>query len=298
MNIIKSDFICNDVRCDGDLLLPERIENPPVIIMAHGLAAQKNFGLMAYAKRFVEANIAVFLFDYRTFGKSGGRHRQIVDPFHHLEDWKKAVSHVRTLKEIDSGKIALWGSSFSGGHVLVIASEDDNISAVVSQVPYISAVASIKTKKFSDAFLSTLYGGYDLIRSAIGMSPHYSPVIARPGSFAAMNSEESFDGYMAIVGEDTTWENKMSSRGFIKMAFYNPIRKAKKVKAPVLMIAGSDDSLIPLSATKKCAQKLPDGELFVLQCNHFAPYTGDIFLKHIDRQVAFFEKHLIQDEAF
>jgi cephalosporin-C deacetylase-like acetyl esterase len=293
MKTIKSDFISKGIRCDGDLLLPDGVTRPPIVIMGHGVAAQKNFGLMPYAERFVKKNMAVFLFDYRTFGKSDGTPRQVVDPFRHLEDWKAAIAHVRNIQEVDNNRIALWGSSFGGGHVIATAADEEGISAVVSQVPHVSTLALLTTRNLPDIFRSAVYGIYDLIRTALGMSPHYSPVIARPGSFAIMNTEESYDGYMSIMGKDRKWENKLTSRIFIKILFYNPTNKAKRVKAPVLIMAAAHDSLVPLAAIKKCAAKLPKGELVVMDCNHFAPYTGDTFLKYIDHQVAFLEKHLL-----
>ncbi len=293
MKTLKSDFMSHGIRCDGDLLLPEGNKRPPVIIMAHGLAAQKNFGLGPYAEQFVKKGMAVFLFDYRTFGKSDGEPRQIVDPFRHLEDWRAAISHVRSLPDVDGGRIALWGSSFSGGHVLALASSEKNITAVISQIPFISGSSSIRMKRIPDILKSTAYGTYDLLRGFLRLSPHYSPVIARPGQFAAMNSEESYDGFMSIVGDDHIWENKMASRGFIKMAFYNPVAGAKKIKAPIMIIAGKDDSLIPWTAVKKISERISNCELVVLDCNHFAPYTGEFFKKYIGRHVEFMAGHLL-----
>jgi len=107
-----------------------------------------------------------------------------------------------------------------------------------------------------------------------------------------MNTEESYDGYMSIVGDDARWENRLTSRVFIKLMFYNPILKAKKVKAPVLVMAGSQDSLVPLAAVQQCAARLRKGELIVMDCNHFAPYTGETFLTFIDKQEEFLVKHL------
>jgi pimeloyl-ACP methyl ester carboxylesterase len=67
----------------------------------------------------------------------------------------------------------------------------------------------------------------------------------------------------------------------------------KATRPPVLIMAGAHDSLVPLNDTKKYADKLPHGELVVMDCNHFAPYTGEAFLKHIDKQVEFLERHLM-----
>lgn len=292
MIIRKSNFISQRVRCDGDLYLPENVNTPPVVIMAHGMAGQKNFGLPAYARRFVEKNMGVFMFDYRTFGESDGMPRQIVDPFHHLEDWRGAIAHVRTLTDVDGSRIALWGSSLSGGHVIVCASEDNDISAVVSQVPYVSSFSSLGMKSVKEIALASVYGVYDLMRAGLSLSPHYSPAVGRPGSFAAMNTEESYPGYMSIAGNDPAWENKIASRAFLKMALYNPIRRAGKVKAPALVMAGRYDSLIPLDAVVALSENLPKGKLIIVDCNHFEAYSGSFFEQFSEAQASFLAKQL------
>ena len=153
MRTEKSDFISRGVRCDGDLYLPQGAVNPPVVIMAHGMAAQKSFRLPAYAERFVEKNMAAFLFDYRTFGKSNGEPRHLVDPARHVQDWQAAIAHVRKLTNVDGTRIALWGSSFAGGHVITCAAADHDIRAVVSQVPFVSGWSSTRLKTIPDILL-------------------------------------------------------------------------------------------------------------------------------------------------
>jgi dienelactone hydrolase len=170
MEIKTSNFISQRVRCGADLYPPENDNTPPVVIMAHGMAGQKNFRLPAYARRFAERNMGGFIFDYRTFGESDGMPRQIVDPRHHLENWKAAIAHVRTLPDVDGSRIALWGSSLSGGHVIVCTSENDDISAVVTQVPYVSSFSSMRMKSVKDIVLSSVYGVYDLMRAVLFLS--------------------------------------------------------------------------------------------------------------------------------
>lgn len=68
---------------------------PPVVIMAHGMGAQKDIGLWMYAERFCEAGMAVVAFDYRCFGGSEGLPRQWVSPRRHLEDFEAVVQHVQ-----------------------------------------------------------------------------------------------------------------------------------------------------------------------------------------------------------
>lgn len=46
---------------------------------------------------------------------------------------------------VDSTRVALWGTSFGGGHVLVAGSKlNDSIAAIVSLVSSYSAIAKLK----------------------------------------------------------------------------------------------------------------------------------------------------------
>ncbi|MFA5321362.1 MAG: alpha/beta hydrolase [Smithella sp.] len=294
MKKIKSDFLSKGIRCDGDLYLPEGVNNPPVVIMAHGLSAVKAFRIPAFAERFVGKGMAAFLFDYRTFGQSDGEPRHLLNPFHHVQDWLAAIDHVRNLPQVDTTRIALWGTSFSGGHVIIAAAGDGGITAVVSQVPFVSGFSSIRLKSVPDIILATCYGIVDYIRTVFSLSPHYSPAIAHPGSFAAMNTEESYPGFRSIIPDSSNWENKMTSRAFILLAFYNPMSYAKKVKAPVLLIGGKNDSLVPFAAVNKTAKILPNCEFVALESNHFEPYTGARFEQSIKIQIDFLERKLLR----
>lgn len=293
MKKIKSDFFSKGIRCDGDLYLPENVKNPPVVIMAHGLAAIKTFRLPAFAERFVEKGMATFLFDYRTFSQSDGEPRHVVNPFYHVRDWLAAIAHVRNLSEVDPTRLALWGTSFSGGHVIIAAAKAIGIKAVVSQVPFVSGFSSIRLKNIPDIILATCYGMTDYVKTVFALPPHYSPAIARPGTFAAMNTKECYPGFQSIIPDGSDWENKMTSRAFILLAFYYPIFYAGNVKSPVLLIGGREDSLVPFSAVQKTAKRLPHCEFVVLECNHFEPYTGTRFEQSIKIQINFLERKLL-----
>jgi fermentation-respiration switch protein FrsA (DUF1100 family) len=93
----------------------------PCVVMAHGFGATKEGRLDAYAERFVERGMAALVFDYRHFGDSSGDPRQLIDIGRQHEDWQAAVEKARSLDGIDADRIALWGSSNSGGHVVWVA---------------------------------------------------------------------------------------------------------------------------------------------------------------------------------
>ncbi len=114
----------------------------------HGARARSGAGdaLDAYAERFAAAGWSVLVFDYRHLGASGGEPRQILDIGRQRADWHAALAFARTLPEVDVNRIALWGSSFGGGHVLRVASEDTRIAAIVAQCPFTDGPASLRAR--------------------------------------------------------------------------------------------------------------------------------------------------------
>jgi alpha/beta superfamily hydrolase len=103
--------------------------------MAHGFSATREQRLDAYADRFRTAGMGVLLFDYRHFGASAGEPRQLLDIGRQQADFRAAVTHARATDWIDPARVALVGSSFSGGHVLIVAARDAQIASVVAQWP-------------------------------------------------------------------------------------------------------------------------------------------------------------------
>src|SRR5712691_6651005 len=106
----------------------------PAVAMAHGLGAVKEMYLEPFARRFAEAGVAALVFDYRGFGASGGEPRQRISPHDQMEDYRNALTWLSLQPEIDADRLGVWGSSFSGGHVIQVAAHDPRVKAVVSQV--------------------------------------------------------------------------------------------------------------------------------------------------------------------
>jgi dienelactone hydrolase len=145
ISLLRKDvsFKVKGTSISARLFLPENLSAPvPRIIMGHGFGGTKNMGLELYAVRYQEAGFAVLVFDYRYFGKSDGEPRQLLWIPHQLEDWSAAIKYARGLKEIGPEKIALWGTSMSGGHVVVTAAKDNRIACVVAQCPGLDGHAS------------------------------------------------------------------------------------------------------------------------------------------------------------
>lgn len=280
------------------LYLPENLSVPvPCIVMGHGLGGTKVMGLESYAIRFQEAGFAVLAFDYRHLGESEGEPRQLIWIPHQLEDYKAAIRYARSLNEVDPLRIALWGTSFSGGHVIVTAAKDESIACVSAQVPLLdgreSTMMAYKHKNVNliHSFRMIMHGQRDFVRSWFGLSPHKVPIVGKPGSIAIMAFTEAYETFVKLAPDD--FINEACARIFIRFDKYRPVKYAQKVRCPVLLQICDKDIGTPMSLvdkTKKRIGKLAESVHYPI--DHFDIYTGDNFEKAVSDQIEFFKKHL------
>ena len=292
MKRVDRDFQSHGLKCAGWLFLPEGVSKPPVVIMAHGIAAERTFRLPAFAEKFTARGLACFIFDYRNFGASEGEPRNLVSPARHLEDWRVAIKHVKNLPEIDPTRIALWGSSFGGGHVLAIASETTGLSAVVAQVPFVDGAVMLRNAPRSFIVQATFKGIRDLARSLTFRKPYCVPVVAEPGEFALMSTPESQPGYLALVPPGSKWRNEAPARILLTLPRYRPALHADRITCPVLIVIAEKDSLIPAREIEKAAARIPKVKILKFPVNHFAVYVGEPFDKVSEIEGKFLQDNL------
>src|SRR6266487_5310981 len=139
------EFDAEGVTLRGWLYLPDGAAGPvPSIVMAHGFSAVKEMYLDAFAEVFAAGGLGALVFDNRNFGASDGQPRQEIDPWAQVRDYRHAITWAQTRPEVDAGRIGVWGSSYSGGHVLVLAAIDKRIECAVAQVPLVSGFRNIQ----------------------------------------------------------------------------------------------------------------------------------------------------------
>jgi fermentation-respiration switch protein FrsA (DUF1100 family) len=264
----------------------------PCVVLGHGLGAVKEARLTAFAERFAAAGLACLAFDYRHFGESGGEPRQLVDIRRQQDDWRAAIGFARSLERVDPDRVGLWGTSFSGGHVLEIAAGDGRIRAAVVQVPFVDGLASIRSVGVRHLLRLTGAGIRDILRQATRRPPHLVPLIGPPGSLGFMTTPESEPGYRAIVTDAPTWRNEIAARLALRIGMYRPIRSAPKIRCPVLYVAGLRDSLTPASATLQAFRRTPDARLYLLPVGHFDAYVGAWFEEVVPLETAFLTQKL------
>ncbi len=288
---VNVKFDCQKLKCDGDLWLPKGVSKPPIILMAHGVGAEKDWGLAPFAQAFVNAGFAVYRFNYRGFGLSEGKPRHLVDGPAHLKDWASAVDAMKARTDVDGSRMGIWGSSFSGGHVLALAAQRPNdFKAVSSQVPFVNGLQSSLKFPIKYQPLALWYGLRDLIRSE-DEAPITVPLAAND-SFAVMVCDEC-DRYKDLAPADRQNNLVTPARVFMTLPWYYPTTHADQIKAPTLLIAGEKDGLVPISGVRSVAKAIPRVTYVELKgVDHFQPYFGALLQQNIARQTAFFKQHL------
>ncbi|HEY1076839.1 MAG TPA: alpha/beta fold hydrolase [Fontimonas sp.] len=266
----------------------------PCVVMAHGLGGTRTARLDAFAERFAAAGLHVLVFDYRHFGASDGEPRQRFSIRAQLDDWANAIAYARALDGVDADRIALWGSSFSGGHVVTAAVEDGRVRAVSAQGPMMDGLAAF-TNIFSyagplQALRLSAHACWDAL-GIIGGRRHLIPIIGAPGDLAVMTSEDSVSGYRSIAPAD--WTNALTAAWMLEFPLYRPVTKAADLPCPILICICQKDTVAPPSAAEKCAQRAGSrAEVKRYDIGHFDVYTGEGFERAVADQVEFFTRQL------
>lgn len=317
-------FPSGGLQCHAWLYTPKDPPNngAPVVVMGHGFGAQKDFGLEPYARDFANNGIAAFAFDYRHWGGSQGKPRHLIEVPKQQEDWFAALDFVlagginKAVQEyvVDPSKLAIWGSSFAGGHVIAVASTyhaKDKISAAISQVPYSDGVHSLPAILMQKgpvwALKLTANALKDMARNLVGMPRHYMPILdetiaekkrksfAKSGQTPILGTSEC-NNYWDLIPEQALggWQNKVPATIGLTFPMYRPVVYASGVKAPTLGIYADGDSLCPVKGVKAMFAKIPTAEMRHLLGGHFDAYPGmAAFDQVVTWEREFLVKHLL-----
>ena len=297
MNRTDVTFSSAGADCAAWLYRPDGDSPHPIVVMAHGFSCTRDQRLDAFAERYVEAGLGVLLFDYRFFGASGGQPRQLLDIAAQLDDWRRAIAFARTVDWVDQDRVALFGSSFSGGHVVKLASEDSGIAATVSQCPFSDGLATLSVLGWGNVAKLAAHAVVDQVGAWLGRPPHYIPAVAPPGGLAVMSTADSQQGFDKITSGGTLWQNKVAARIGLHVGLYRPGTKASRVACPALWSIADKDTLCPPGRTATLAAKAPRAEIIHYPEGHFDIYVGELFERAVSDQLAFLTRHLLDGRS-
>ncbi len=208
-----ADIISEGTRMSAEVFAPAGSEGKrlPTIVMSHGWGGTAEH-LRPTAIAFAKAGYLAITFDYRGWGKSDARLilagarpekkdgkliaevkevREVVDPIDQTADILNAIHWAAGDGQCDPARIGLWGSSYSGGHVVYVAARDPRVKAFVSQVGAMDSRWTIAT---AAARAHTFAQGTARTQGKIGYPP--------PGSrFLNMNGQPVWEKLMQYAAD-------------------------------------------------------------------------------------------------
>lgn len=277
------------------LFLPDNAEKPlPAVTMAHGFGGTRYHGIEHIARRISEAGYAVLLHDHRNFGDSEGTPRHDIDPHQQIADWRWVITCLGTRDEVDEGRIGIWGSSYAGGHTLVLGATDRRIKAVYAQVPTVSGYET-GLRRVPPHEVRALEARFnqDERDQLAGRPPVYVPFVdAYPGNQAAYRQKSAVDFYLNWAPEDK-WTNEVTLQSNRRARAYEPGQWISRIApTPLLMLVAKDDDVAPTDIALDGFERAREPKKLVLMDgDHFSPYVEQFELSS-SAAIDWFDTHL------
>ena len=287
------DVWSDGTRLSGDLFFPagkQASDRYPGIVLAHGWGGTRDHLNQAYAPFFAAEGFVVLTIDYRGWGDSDSRLvlkgkqpelgdsgeltvevkalREIVDPIDQTEDIRNAISWIQGEPGVDPERIGLWGSSYSGGHVIYVAAHDPRVKVTVSQVGSMDSIGSVAN---TDFFPGGREGAH---RSAVAMAR----------------------------GEAAPYPDRQPAPGlrgtpyFERMAHYSPRDVAHRSQAAALIIDAGEEELFDIKENGQAVysilkNRVPTKYVVIPGIKHYDIYR-DSRQQAVDLAIAWYKEHL------
>jgi fermentation-respiration switch protein FrsA (DUF1100 family) len=290
-------------RLRGWLYVPDGRAAAPGVVMAHGFSAVKEMDLDRFAEVFCAAGLAVLVYDHRNFGASDGTPRQEINPWAQARDYRYALGWLEQHPEVDAARLGIWGSSFSGGEVLVVGACDERVKAVVANVPLagLPGVDYTDTRARFDAVHAMLLdesGGGLADVAGVVMGPVC--VVPEEGVElpAFLPQPESIEFFLQCGRQQAaTWQNRVTLRNaFGTEPAYDPGVCVAHLGKPLLMVVATEDRLAETAVTLAAFERAQEPKrLELIVGHHFMPYTGAAFAQASGAARDFFLEHLTEE---
>ena len=247
--------------CTGWLYRPDRPTDPPVVVMAGGIALPREV-LRPLAERFAERGYAVFLFDYRGIGDSEGTPRGLLSPGRAITDWEEAVARVRDLDGVDTNRVVLWGHSLGGAYALSAAADDPRVRAVVALGPVLSGSALLRARPLPGVLRALLAGVRDRVQGVLPrVGPHTVPAVGDDAELAVVSDTGVRGSYRRLAPVPD-----VPARSFLALARYTA--PVEEVACPTLFVAGSYDDVGDAEAVEAAVADRADATLVRVPATH------------------------------
>jgi len=293
----KIRFESGDAECAG-WLYPG--SSGACVVMAPGLAVPKEPGTDPFAVPFHEAGFTVLAFDFRRFGESGGEPRQVLDIRAQQADMVSALDFAASLPEVDPARIALWGFSLAGGHVLALAAQRRELAAAIAISANADGLAASRNalRYQTPWMLARLTGRalLDSLTSRFGRPPRLVPLTGARGALAMTCSPDALmaDDALNPGGAHPKWCQQIAARSVLSLGSYRPGQHAREIRCPLLVLAYEQDDAALAAPAVRAGELAPQGEVVTMPGGHYEAYM-DGHERAVELQLGFLRRRLLAD---
>ena len=255
----------------------------PAVVMAHGFSATRHMALTGFADVFSAAGFAVLVYDHRCLGDSDGEPRQEINPWAQARDYRYALAWLAKQPGIDADRLAVWGSSFSGGEVMVVGAIDPLAKVVIANAPFAGLGSAIDPAELEARFaemraaLDDESGGGPADSTDAPIGP--LQVVREPGDEttpAFLPQPESTAWFVAEGGSGSAWRNTFTLKGLGGDTPFDPAVAAPFLTPkPLLMVVATRDRVAATDVALTVFESAKEPKkLTMIEGDHFAPYSG------------------------
>lgn len=273
----------------ADFYHPETSKAPPVILMAHGLAGLRQL-LALHAQKFAQAGYAVVLFDYRYWGGSTGRPRELISISQQLQDWRTMIHHVSQRHSVDGKKLILWGTGLSAGHILHLAHEFDVVRAALLQVPFLDGTEYAKLYPLPLLTKGLKLSSQDYMAAKVARQPIRLPVVDAEG-LSLIPCPVAQQDWHQLLPDDLYWSGQVPARIFFKLLRYRPILELAKIDIPLLWLGAKYDSLSSAEIARQATKLNAHIEYHEWEMQHFDLFKAPYLQQALTTQLAFLHRY-------
>jgi cephalosporin-C deacetylase-like acetyl esterase len=267
----------------------------PGVVVSHGFSATCEMGLGGYADAFAAAGLAVLRYDHRSIGRSDGEPRRVVDPWAQMFDAREALTWLGDRPEVDADRLALWGSSFSGGQAICVGAVDRRVKAVVASVPFagLGDAATLDDDQVEER-VAAITAALDADAPPHADLAPEGPVVREPGSDVPgfLDQPEAAEWFLA-TGPGTGWENRFQLRWSREVSFDPAVCAMRLAPTPLLMVVAADDRVAPAAVALDTFERAAEPkQLELLDGHHFCAYDGPAHTRAVAVTTDFLVRHL------
>jgi pimeloyl-ACP methyl ester carboxylesterase len=207
-------------------------------------------------------------------------------------DVAAALSWLAEQSDVDSARLALWGTSLGGMNVVRVAATRPDLAAAVVQCPIVHGPGAARSLGISGPLRLTPAIVEDVVRSVTRRGRRYVPIVGPPGSLAMVAAPGAEAGWNSTVPPGHRFDNRIAAADAVAMVTTSALRHARRVTAPLLVCVCDEENLMNPRYAALVAERAPKGEARHYASDHFAIYHPPLVSRVLADQTAFLVEHL------